>query len=119
MHGDVDIVAERFTQICVAFCRLAEFRAVQCRGERPARSSTPAALAPSTPGRTESEFERRESFRRRFHLIGPSLALRFIEHIRWTTVRVNRNVLPDRSAEQAIDGVPGDFSGKIPECDVD
>src|SRR5258708_4497822 len=106
MHGNVDIVPEGFTQIRIALCRLAEFRAVQGRGERTGSSSTPAATATpaaatgaATTRGTESELEGDESFRRRLHLIRPSLALRFVEHVSGTSVRVHRNVLPDRPAE--------------------
>ena len=34
-------------------------------------------------------------------------------------MRVNRNVLPDRSAEQPVNRVPGDLSGEIPKRDID
>jgi hypothetical protein len=105
MHGNVDFISECFPQTCTGFCCIAKFSAVQGRGEGAVSSSTEAMATPSsTPRRTESEFERRESFTRRFRLICPRLALRFIKHVRWTAMRVNRNVLPDQSAEQAIDG---------------
>src|SRR5579859_7510377 len=45
MHGNVDIVPEGFAQTGIALGRLAEFRAIQCRGERPARSYAPATPA--------------------------------------------------------------------------
>src|SRR5437867_4483426 len=121
MHGNVDLVCERFTQIRIAFCHFAEFRAVQGRVERTVWSSTPAAQAATRASRprAESEFERGESFGRRFHLIRPRLTLRPVEHVRRTAMRVNRNVLPDRSAEQPVNWVTSDLSGKIPKCNID
>src|SRR4051794_40541416 len=98
MHGNVDIISEHFTQIHITSRRFPEFRAVEGGVEWTADSSTPAAALAATPGarrHAESEFERGESFRRCFHLIRPRLTLRLVEHVRRTSMRINRNILPD------------------------
>jgi hypothetical protein len=121
VHSNVDIVSERLTQIRVAFCDFSKFRAIEGPVEWTVRSSTAAALpaAPGSTPRAHSELKQGECLRRRFHLIRPRLTLRLIEHVLRTAMRVNRNVLPDGSAEQPVNRITSDLSGEIPECDVD
>src|SRR6185436_15043054 len=122
MQPNVDVVAKRIAEIRITVGHFPQFCASEGRVEGTASSPTPSAALAATPtgiSRTEPEFERSESFRRRFHLIRPCLALRRVEHVRRTAMRVNRNVLPDGSTEQPVNRKPSDLSGEIPECDVD